>query len=246
MWKETHSYLTHKPVSSLAVSQTGAVAVGFGSHVQVWRDGLMTKSKAPYMRHELPGSRVSSVRWRPFEDVLGLGHSNGFTSLVIPGTGEANYDALEHNPFESRKERREAEVHRLLDKLPPETIALNQEFLGRVDVDPKLLKEEQTALQAQDEAKKHEGQPEGREKRRMRGRSKIGAQLKRKRKNIIDSVSVETGRSMYACFFNGETTNRDLGFHNRKIRSPMSYLWPTLTQTPGAPLPTFTSPKTLL
>jgi len=189
MWKETHSYLAHRPVASLAVSQAGLVAVGFGSHVQVWRDALTTKSKGPYMRHELPGSCVSSVQWRPFEDVLGLGHSKGFSSIVIPGAGEANYDALEHNPFESRKERREAEVHRLLDKLPPETIALDQDFVGRVDVDPKALKEEHETLRDEDEAKKHEGKPEGREKRRMRGRSKIGAKLKRKRKNIIDSVS---------------------------------------------------------
>jgi WD40 repeat protein len=35
MYKETHSYLTHRPVTSLEVSQRGLLAVGFGSHLQV-------------------------------------------------------------------------------------------------------------------------------------------------------------------------------------------------------------------
>jgi len=100
------------------------------------------KAKAPYMRHELPTKSVTSMCWRPFEDVLGIGHDKGFESVVIPGAGEPNYDALEANPFESKKERREAEVHRLLDKLPPETIALDQDFIGTVDKDPEALREE--------------------------------------------------------------------------------------------------------
>lgn len=116
--------------------------MGFGSHLQVWRDALAVKSKAPYMRHELPSRSVKSVCWRPFEDVLGIGHDKGMESVVIPGAGEPNYDALEANPFESKKERREAEVHRLLDKLGPETIALDQDFIGTVDKDPEALREE--------------------------------------------------------------------------------------------------------
>jgi U3 small nucleolar RNA-associated protein 7 len=188
MWKETHAYLTHRPVSSIAVSQSGLVAIGFGSHLQVWRDSLSTKAKGPYMRHELPGSCVSSACWRPFEDVLGVGHAKGFASILVPGAGEANYDALEQNPFESRKERREAEVHKLLDKLPPETIALDQDFVGRVDDSPQTLREEQATLQAEERTKTQD-EHDRNAKRRMRGRSKIGAKLKRKRKNIIDSVS---------------------------------------------------------
>jgi hypothetical protein len=34
------------------------------------------------MRHELPGSRVEGLRFRPFEDILGVGHAQGFATMV--------------------------------------------------------------------------------------------------------------------------------------------------------------------
>jgi hypothetical protein len=63
-------------------SQRGLLAVGFNSHVQVWRDALTTKAKDPYMRHELPGNRVEGLRFRPYEDILGVGHAQGFATMV--------------------------------------------------------------------------------------------------------------------------------------------------------------------
>jgi hypothetical protein len=143
MYKETHAYLTHKPVTSLSVSQRGLLAVGFGSHVQIWNDALHTKAKSPYMRHELPGKTCSEfMAWRPYEDVLAIGHSSGLCSMLVPGAGEPNYDALEANPFESTKERREAEVRRIRPLIknvfgrsvffPVLSLILSQLFLGHV------------------------------------------------------------------------------------------------------------------
>ena len=58
----------------------------------------------PYMKHRLSsGSQVCKLKFAPYEDVLGVGHSNGYSSLVIPGSGESNFDAYEANPFETKK-----------------------------------------------------------------------------------------------------------------------------------------------
>ncbi len=37
------------------------------------------------MSHILPGSIIHDCKFVPFEDVLGLGHSDGFSSILIPG-----------------------------------------------------------------------------------------------------------------------------------------------------------------
>ena len=58
----------------------------------------------PYMKHRLNnGSQVCGVMFASYEDVLGVGHSSGYSSLVIPGSGEANFDAYEANPFETKR-----------------------------------------------------------------------------------------------------------------------------------------------
>lgn len=68
----------------------------------------------------------------PFEDILGVGHARGYSSLIIPGAGEANYDALEADPFESKRSRREREVVSLMDKLQPDQIHMDADFIGKL------------------------------------------------------------------------------------------------------------------
>jgi len=84
----------------------------------VFKDALRTKRGFPYMKHDIPlKTDITDIEFCPYEDVLGIGHTKGFTSLIIPGAGEANFDALESNPYESRRQRAEHEVKMLLEKV---------------------------------------------------------------------------------------------------------------------------------
>jgi len=138
--KEVHSYTTRQPASSIDISDRGLAAIGNGTGVTIWKD-LFTAStnpdpakiQSPYLNWGNDGRRIERVRFCPFDDILGVSHDQGFSSIVVPGAGEPNYDALEANPYETRKQRQEGEVKSLLTKLQPETIALDPNFIGTLD-----------------------------------------------------------------------------------------------------------------
>ena len=88
---------------------------------------------APYLTHTFPSTPVNGIKFCPFDDILGVGHSKGFTSLVVPGAGEANFDSLEADPFEGKRRRREREVNSLLDKIPFDMITLDTDLVGKID-----------------------------------------------------------------------------------------------------------------
>ncbi|CAJ1006342.1 putative WD domain, G-beta repeat/BING4CT (NUC141) domain containing protein [Leishmania naiffi] len=125
---------------TLNISSSGLVALGGGTHVHIWKDMFTAaKPSSPYMKFGLGyGNIAEQVKFCPFEDVIGIGHSRGFTSLLIPGSGEANPDFYYANPHETERHRKERVVANLLDKLPPDTISMDIQVPG---VDEKRLAE---------------------------------------------------------------------------------------------------------
>ncbi|XP_064556086.1 WD repeat-containing protein 46 [Drosophila montana] len=125
------------PANEVEVSQRGMLALSQGTYLETYTDvlhggGTANSNKLPYLRQRCDAF-VHGMRFCPYEDVLGVSTANGFQSLLVPGSGEPNYDALEDNPYETSKQRREHEVHALLEKIPPELITLDPNEITGVD-----------------------------------------------------------------------------------------------------------------
>ncbi|KAH9893713.1 BING4CT domain-containing protein [Xylariomycetidae sp. FL2044] len=188
MFKEVNSYFTRQPASSVTISDRGLTAVGWGTQTTIWK-GLFSKHQpiqekiqSPYMTWGGEGKRVERVRWCPFEDTLGIGHDEGFSSIIVPGAGESNFDALEVNPFETKKQRQETEVKGLLNKLPPEMIALDPNFVGNLD----LRSDQQRQAEKDLDAKPVDVETEIRNRARGKNSALRKYLRKQRSKNIID------------------------------------------------------------
>ena len=185
-YKPVHEYYTTSPATCLDISDLGALAVGHGPHINVWKDALVTKAKSPYITHLQQSTAVHDLKFCPFEDILGFGHSAGFRSLVVPGCGEPNYDSLEANPYQTKKQRQESEVHSFLDKIQPEMISLDSDFIGKLDrAAPELIAEER-AVEYEANNPKSKFKP----KNKQKGRSSAHKRYLKKQSNVIDSNKV--------------------------------------------------------
>lgn len=147
-YQVVHVYKPDAPVRSIDISDRGLIALGISRTVQVLKNAFTQPMDVTYLKHSvrtpnrslcggtgavagvqalLSSVSVSSVKFRPYEDSLCLGHSHGITSIVVPGSGEPNFDSFENNPFITTQQRREQEVQTLLTKLSPDMIALGED-----------------------------------------------------------------------------------------------------------------------
>lgn len=169
-------YFGHAP-SDMDISMTGLVALGFGTHIHVWKDALSSsRPQFPYMDEMLEATQVSSVRFRPYEDVCAFGSTKGFGGLLIPGAGHANIDSFEANPFETKEQRREKEIRGLLEKLQPDSIMLDPSQIGSIN-SVVVKRELEAAQKIKDDAAAEAAKTL---KKKMRGANKSGRREKRK------------------------------------------------------------------
>lgn len=129
----TLEYKIRLPAQHMAISQKGLLALAMGNVCEVHKKPNLISTSHAYVMQRCDDF-IHGMQFCPYEDVLGVGTINGFQSLLVPGSGEANFDAFEANPFQTKSQRRENEVHALLDKIPSEFIALNPSAIGQVDV----------------------------------------------------------------------------------------------------------------
>nr|DBA20443.1 TPA: hypothetical protein GDO54_017220 [Pyxicephalus adspersus] len=192
---------TYKPLTSFGVplgattlchSQKGLLAAATGNIVQVYKDTHITAPKSPYMCLSVKAP-IHGLQFCPYEDVLGIGHGGGFTSMIVPGAGEANFDGLECNPYESKKQRQEWEVKALLEKIQPELITLDPTQLGEVDaITMEQKRKEQVERLGFDPYEKTRFAP----RRKLKGRSSTGNILKRKKKVAHEEKREEIKKSV--------------------------------------------------
>lgn len=126
-------------------SMKGLLAVSNKGYVNVYRNCHAPQSssdptKLPpplYQKLTLPSLTPRQVKFCPFEDVLGVGHEAGFSSLLVPGSGLAQFDSSEADVFESKTRKREREVRSVLEKIQPDLITMDTDYLGRIRDDVK-------------------------------------------------------------------------------------------------------------
>jgi len=202
-------------------SAKGSLAVATGGSVNIYTAPTVHQAFTPkmppplYITHPIPHRPLTSLRFCPFQDILTIGHSAGLSSILVPGSGEPNFDSAEADPFETKKARREREVKGLLEKIQPDMISLDPEFVGSLAPPSKLTSgstdtpfarlprlerlrvqgkadETEIANDSPDEDQSGKKQDrEAREKRKMRGKGKsMKRYLRKQRKNVIDPAAI--------------------------------------------------------
>ena len=150
-YKEIYSFKCYNTINNIEYSQNGLLGLSTGKTVLIYNMKQNFKSfnyrenhssynelfeskyidkENLYLMHKFDRCLINSIKFCPYEDILGVGHNNGFNSVIIPGSGEANYDIFENDPFINKKYSNKIIVNKLMDKLQPDMIQLNQNFIA--------------------------------------------------------------------------------------------------------------------
>jgi U3 small nucleolar RNA-associated protein 7 len=187
--------------TAVDVSQRGMMAVAMSNaRVQVWpREALQQKAQSPYLAHSFATGAAKTVAFAPYEDALAAGTAGGMSTMLVPGSGEPNFDSWVVNPLATLRERRAQEVAQLLDKLQPDTIVLDPERrgVGALRREPAAVAAERAAeAAAANAARLAQARERTDGKKRMKGKNKPTRRQHRKQMNVVEDKRGAVGKAM--------------------------------------------------
>ena len=184
-YKEVYEYFNPNIATSLAISQKGLLSVSYGSTVEVWKDYAKSKQKEPYMKHHFKNNRTKTkqMKFVPFEDFLGIGTNIGFSSIIVPGSGIANFDTFENNPYETKNQRKQNEVRDLLEKIPYDMITIDPNMINKTDPRSKKIIEQERKEEAKKRAEEIIAKQKKKLKMRLKNKEKHDEIIKEFNKN---------------------------------------------------------------
>lgn len=100
----------YKLPKSENVSLSNVLAMSYKNKITTFMNG------SEYIKETYQG--VNSIEFAPYEDILAVGTRNGLSHMIVPGAGDPNIDFYEDSPFLTKKQRREREVKKLMEKIP--------------------------------------------------------------------------------------------------------------------------------
>ncbi|KAI6651662.1 U3 small nucleolar RNA-associated protein 7 [Oopsacas minuta] len=130
-YKSLGEIKTFSPATTMCLSQRNILAIGSGRKIVTYHEPFSKDLHTPFMKHYCDDV-INSIEFCPYEDVLGIGHGAGFSSILIPGSAEPNIDSLEANPYQTKSQRREHEVKMLLEKIQSELISLKADSIKNI------------------------------------------------------------------------------------------------------------------
>jgi U3 small nucleolar RNA-associated protein 7 len=135
-YERVAEYFSPFAVSSMDISQKNIMALGGKTSVLMFKDWTKNAPERAqgYLKHiDHKRRTIKSVEFVPYEDFLGVGMQGAFSSIVVPGSCHVDFDSFTHNVHGIKAQTRENKVHKLLEKLPMESIVLNPGQIGKVD-----------------------------------------------------------------------------------------------------------------
>ena len=184
-YKSLYEYYNPNIANNLAISQKGLLAVSYNNVIEIWKDFALSKQKEPYMKHHFKDNKtkIKSLKFVNFEDFLGCGTNLGFSSIVIPGSGFANFDTFENNPYETKNQRREKEIKNLLEKIPYNMIHIDPSKLNNINIRSKKVIEREKIEKEKEKVEQILNKQKKKIKKRIKNKEKHDLIIKQLEKN---------------------------------------------------------------